>query len=146
VDLDHRQLGVDLFNVVWTLLEKADRTHDEDDLMAHAAHASAYHWRQVGETKHFARSEWQCSRVYAVLGRPESALRHARGCLEWCERGGVDDWDLPYAHEALARAYEVAGDAEAADRHLVLARELGEQVADPEDKELLDKDLATIRA
>jgi hypothetical protein len=49
-------------------------------------------------------------------------------------------------HEALARAYEVAGDTEAADRHLALARELGEQVADPEDKELLDKDLATIRA
>ena len=144
MDLEHRQLGVELFNFVWTLLEKADRTQDEDDLMAHAAHASAYHWRQVGETKHFARSEWQCSRVYAVLGRPEPALHHARRCLEWCERGGVEDWDRPYAHEALARAYEVAGDTEAAARHLALASELGGQIADPEDKELLDKDLATI--
>jgi hypothetical protein len=144
VDLDHRQLGVDLFNFVWTLLEQTDRTQDEDDLMAHAAHASAHHWRQVGETKHFARSEWQCSRVYAVLGRPEPALHHARRCLEWCERGGVEDWDRPYAHEALARAYEVAGGTEAAARHLALARELGAQIADPEDKELLDKDLATI--
>jgi hypothetical protein len=146
LDIDHRQLGVDLFNFVWTLLEKADRTQDEDDLMVHAAHASAYHWRQVGEPKHFARSEWQCSRVYAVLGRPEPALHHARRCLEWCERGEVADWDVPYAHEALARAYEVAGDAEAAARHLALARELGEAIEDPEDKELLEKDLATIRA
>jgi hypothetical protein len=144
VTADHRQLGVDLFNFVWTLLERADRTQGEDDLMAHAAHASAYHWRQVGEPKHFARSEWQCSRVYAVLGRPEPALHHARRCLEYCERGDVEDWDLPYAHEALARAYEVAGDAEAAARHLALARELGGQIADPEDKELLEKDLATV--
>lgn len=144
MDADHRQLGVDLFNLVWTLLEQADRTQDEADLMAHAAHASAYHWRQVGETKHFARSEWQCSRVYAVLGRPEQALHHARRCLDWCERGGVEDWDVPYAHEALARAYEIAGDTEAAARHLALARELGDQITDPEDRELLDKDLATI--
>jgi hypothetical protein len=143
VDVDHRQLGVDLFNFVWTWLEQAGRTQDEDDLMAHAA---AYHWRRVGEAKHFARSEWQCSRVYAVLGRPEPALHHALRCLEWCERGGVEDWDTPYAHEALARAYEVAGDTEAAAWHLALAREFGEQIADPEDKKLLEKDLATILA
>jgi len=146
VDVDHRQLGADLFNFVWTLLEKPDRTQDEDDLMAHAAHASAYHWRQVGEPRHFARSEWQCSRVYAVLGRPEPALHHARHCLDWCERGEVEDWDTPYAHEALARAYEVAGDGIAAERHLDLARELAERIADPEDRELLDRDLATILA
>jgi hypothetical protein len=146
VDVDHRQLGAELFNFVWTLLEKPDRTPDEEDLMAHAAHASAYHWRQVGEPRHFARSEWQCSRVYAVLGRPEPALHHARRCLDWCERGEVEDWDTPYAHEALARAYEVAGDEVAAARHLDLARELAERIADPEDRELLDRDLATILA
>ena len=144
MDLDHRQLGVDLFNFVWTLLEKADRTPDEDDLMAHAAHASAYHWRQVGEPKHYARSEWQCSRVYAMLGRPESALHHARRCLEWCERGEVEDWDTPYAHEALARAHELAGDKVAAARHLALARDLAERIGDPEDRGLLDRDLSTI--
>lgn len=146
LDIDHRKLGVDLFNFVWTLLDKADRTQDEDDLMAHAAHASAFHWRQAGEAKHFARSEWQCSRVYALLGRPEPALHHAHRCLEWCGRGKVEDWDVPFAHEALARAYQVAGDGEAAAVHLALARELGEAIADPEDKELLDKDLATILA
>ena len=144
--MDHRRLGVDLFNAVWTLLGKPDRTPDEDDLMAHTAHASAYHWRQVGEPKHFARSEWQCSRVYAVLGRSEPALHHARRCLEWCERSDVEDWDTPYAHEALARAHEVAGDELAAARHLELARELAERITDPEDRELLDRDLATILA
>ena len=83
---DRRQLAVDLFNHVWTLLEKTDRTPMQDDEMLHAAHASRYHWGEVGEPVNFARGEWQCSRVYAVLGRAEPALvacapmpRHLRG-------------------------------------------------------------------
>jgi hypothetical protein len=28
-DVDHRQLGIDLFNYTWTLLEKKNRTLDE---------------------------------------------------------------------------------------------------------------------
>src|SRR4051812_28011006 len=43
-NVNDRQLGVDLFNHTWTLLEKENRTPDEDDEMVHAAHASAYHW------------------------------------------------------------------------------------------------------
>lgn len=39
--IDHRQLGVDLFNGTWTLMEQADRTPDDDALMIHMAHASA---------------------------------------------------------------------------------------------------------
>ncbi|MEX2211957.1 MAG: hypothetical protein WD689_09390 [Gaiellaceae bacterium] len=144
MDVDHRQLGVDLFNFVWTLLEKADRSPDEEELMLHAAHASAYHWRQVGEPKHFARSEWQCSRVYAVLGRPEPALHHAGRCLDWCSRGDMEDWDLPFAYEALARAHALAGDRKEAERHLALAREGAGQIADDEDRELLEHALETV--
>jgi DNA-binding transcriptional MerR regulator len=45
---DRRQLAVDLFNHVWTLLERSDRSPLEDDEMLHAAHASRYHWGEVG--------------------------------------------------------------------------------------------------
>ena len=34
----HRKMGVDLFNLVWSLLGKKDRTKEEDDKMIHAAH------------------------------------------------------------------------------------------------------------
>ena len=40
----HRQLGVDLFNATWKLLDKPERTPGEVDTMIHTAHASAYHW------------------------------------------------------------------------------------------------------
>mgnify|MGYP000373270546 CR=1 FL=1 len=53
----HRQMGVDLFNATWKLLDKTDRSAAEDEAMIHTAHASAYHWLQVGESLNFARSE-----------------------------------------------------------------------------------------
>ena len=84
-----RKLAADLFNHTWTLLEKPDRTAAEDDEMIHSAHASRYHWGEVGvgEQVNLARGEWQCSRVYAVLGRAEPALWHASRCVAINEAG-----------------------------------------------------------
>ena len=139
-----RKLAAGLFNHVWTLLETADRTPEQDDEMLHAAHASRHHWAQVGAPVNLARGEWQCSRVYAVLGRAEPALHHARRCLAICERHGIGDFDLAFANEALARGFAVAGDDGGRERHLALARAASADIAEPEDRELLDSDLATI--
>ena len=143
---EERQLAVDLFNHVWSLLDLPERTPEQDDELIHAAHASRHHWAQVGTPANLGRGEWQVSRVYAALGRAEPALYHAGRCLAYYEASpdAVEDWDLPFAYEALARAHAVAGDADESARCLARARELGELIADPEDRELLDKDLATI--
>ena len=139
-----RQLAVDLFNLTWTLLEQSERTPEEDDLMAHAAHASAYHWRRVGEPVNFLRSEWQCSRVYAVLGRREAALHHARRCLALCQGADLADFDRPYALEALARAHALAGDVEEAGRYAREAGHAADTIADAEDRDHFLEDLATL--
>jgi DNA-binding transcriptional MerR regulator len=139
------RLAADLFNRVWTLLEEPSRTPEQDDEMVHAAHASRFHWGEVGEPVRMARGEWQCSRVYCVLGRSEPAHHHARRCLDilqHCE--AKEDWDLPFAHEALARAYALAGDPENARLHLDTAMGLCQHVADAEDRALVESDLATI--
>src|SRR4051794_15481163 len=141
---DERQLAVDLFNGVWRLMETEDRTPAQDDRMLHMAHASRHHWEQAGTAVNLARGEWLCSRVYAVLGRPEPARHHARRVLEICEENGIVDWDLAFAHEALARAAAVAGDRAAKERHLADARRAADDIADPEDRRHLEDDLATI--
>ncbi len=140
----HRKLGVDLFNYVWTLLEKPDRTKEEDDEMIHAAHASRWHWSIVGAPENFARGEWQISRVYAALARGEAALVHALRSLEICQAHGIGDFDVAYAYEALARAWATLGSAEETHRYLALAREAAEQIKEAEDKELLLRNLATV--
>jgi DNA-binding transcriptional MerR regulator len=139
-----RQLAADLFNHAWILMERPERTAAEDDELLHCAHASRFHWGEVGEPAHRARGEWQCSRVYTVLGRSEPALWHARRCLAICEEHGIGDWDVAFAHEAIARALEVAGDREGAAAEVTLARRLADGIAEDEDRELLLSDLATI--
>lgn len=144
-EVDHRQLGVDLFNHAWTLLELAERTSEQEDELIHTAHASRWHWGRAGTAVNLARGEWQLSRVYAVLGRPEPALHHARRCLAYVESAAdAEDWDLPYAHEALARASRLAGDREAAAAHAATARGLAAHVVDAEDREHLAHDLADL--
>ena len=140
-----RQLGVDLFNGTWTLLENTGRTREDDDVMLHRAHASAYHWSQATECRpeNRARSEWLCSRVYAVLGRAEPALHHAQRCLDLCEEHGIVDWDVAFAYEALARASRAAGDTAAAAGYVALADQV--EIAGAEDRELLASDLAALR-
>jgi hypothetical protein len=140
VSSPERQLGVDLFNATWRLIE----SRADDELMVHSAHASAYHWAQAPECtpENRARGEWLVSRVYVLTGRPDAALDHAQQCLGWCERGSLGDWDLAFAHEALARANAAAGDTAAAAHHVEIAR--GVEIADTEDRELLERDLATI--
>jgi hypothetical protein len=138
---ERRQLAVDLFNHTWTLLERTDRTPEQDDEMVHAAHASRYHWGEVGTAANRARGEWQCARVYAVLGRGEPALHHARRCLAICEEHDLGDWDLAAAWEALARASWVAGDGPGSRDALARGRAALEGIADAEDRKLIDADL-----
>ena len=141
-----RRLAADLFNKTWALMERPDRTPAEDDEMLHATHASRYHWGELETGARLARGEWLCSRVYTVLGRPEPALHHARRCLELCEAepDDLEDWDLPFAYEALARAHAVAGDDAAVAEFLARARAAGEAIAEEDDRQLLEADLATI--
>ena len=94
-----------------------------------------------------ARGEWICSRAYAVLGRAEPALHHAERCLAIVEANpdNMEEFDLPFAYEALARAHLVGGDEGEAARYERLARETGAAMTDAEDLEHFEEALSTLR-
>ena len=143
---DQHLLAAQLFNETWRLMEQEGRSKLDDDRMIHTAHASRYHWGQVpaATPAHLARGEWQISRVYTVLGRPEPALHHARRVLDICQDNGIGDWDLAFAYEALARAHAIAGDAERAREFTDLALAAAVDIAADDDRDLLLADLETI--
>jgi hypothetical protein len=143
-DATERALGVALYNRTWELLEVPHRTPSQVDEMIHTAHASRYHWTRVAEPANLARGEWLCSRVYAVLGRGEPALWHARRCVEIDEAAGIGDWDTAAAYEAMARASAVAGDRAAARAWVARGREACAAIADADDREHIEADLATV--
>ena len=140
----HKKLGIELFNYTWELLDKPQRTLEEDDTMVHAAHASRFHWGKAGTALNLARGEWQISRVYAVLGRPEAARFHGQRCLELCQENGIGDFDLAFAYEALARAASVAGNAAEKTKNLAMAQDALQHIADPVDRDVVVHDLETI--
>lgn len=129
-----------LNNAVWDGLSAVAAGGTADPALADAAHASLHHWREAGGPLEEARGEWLVSRVYAVLGRAEPATYHARRSLEICEREGFGGFDLAYACEAVARAAAVAGEPYEGLRARAAA--LGAEIADPEDREIFENDLA----
>jgi DNA-binding transcriptional MerR regulator len=143
---DERLLASQLFNQTWRLLEHEGRTRAEDDRMIHTAHAARYHWGQVADVTpaHLARGEWLISRVYAVLGRAEPALHHARRVLDLCQEHGIGGFDLAFAYEALARGHAVAGDTGRARDYTDQGLAAAEEITDGEERDLVLADLETI--
>jgi DNA-binding transcriptional MerR regulator len=142
----HRALAAGLFNRSWDLLEIEDRTARQDAELVDTAHASAWHWRQVGNAANEARGHWMLARVYSVLDHGAEALYHARRANEVLDLGGdgIEDWDRPAAAEAMARALVATGDLEGAAEWKARAAELLQAVTDEEDRSVVEGDLAAL--
>lgn len=127
-----------IYNSIWGLLEKPARTPEENQEMLLAAYASLYHWQKAGGAVQEQRGSWMVSRVCQTLGKAPEALEWAQRCQAISEEHApeMEDFDLAYAQEGLARAYALAGDHEKALAHWKLAASLGDQIEDPEDKRI----------
>jgi hypothetical protein len=140
----HRFFAADCFNCAWDLIEKSDRTPADDRLMVALNQASIFHWlnRPDVTDRNLSVGYWQAARIFALIGEPATACRYAQTSLDYSEALGP--FFRGYSYEALARAALGAGDAEAAGRFLAEARALAADVADVEDKALLEKDVEAL--
>jgi hypothetical protein len=134
----HKYFAKSINGRVWELLQKPDRSQSENAEMLNAAHACAYHWQFVGTAVHQQRGEWLISRVHVMLGHGNEALRHAQRCFELTEsnRSLMQDFDIAYAFEGMARAQAMLGDHRIAKEFLVLAEQAGNAIVNEEDKEI----------
>jgi hypothetical protein len=138
----HKYFAAHCFNSAWDLIEKPERTPEDDRMMVALNQASIYHWRNRPdcEPKRLSVGYWQASRIQALLGNAADARNHAEVCLEYSM--AQDPFLLGYAYEAMARAAKVAGHSRGAAEQLVLAKEQAALVSRKEDRELLQNDLA----
>jgi hypothetical protein len=132
------------FNRAWDLMEKPDRTPEEDEEMILLSHTSLWHWKQRDDCRNANLSigYWQASRIYSILGRAEDAKSYAQLCLRHSQE--ETPFLLAYAFEALARAERVAGNGTMMAKYHAEAVRLAESVEDAEDRKVLLDDLATI--
>jgi hypothetical protein len=140
----HKNEAIKCFNETWDLLDKSDRSEDEALIMIHKAHASRFHWGEVGDYGQFATGEWQISRVYATLNMYESALYHGQASLKNCEEGQLSPFDFAFAYEALARACAIKKDMDSMNLYLAKAKGYAQKVSDLENQKYIFSELDTI--
>ncbi|MGV3607208.1 MAG: hypothetical protein ACO1RA_12460 [Planctomycetaceae bacterium] len=140
----HRYFSAYCFNKAWELIDKKDRTAEEDQQMVSMCHASIFHWSQRSDCERIRLSVgyWQASHIQSLLNNSSEARRFGKMCLDYSL--GQPPFYLGYAYEALARAEKLAGNATAAGDYLAKAKQMANQVTKTEDKELLMKDLASL--
>jgi hypothetical protein len=141
----HKYFAAHCFNRAWDLIEKQDRSPEEELLMVALNQASLYHWSQRPDCTDQNRSVgyWQAARIQAILGNPAEARRYAEVCLSYSR--DLEPFYLGYAFEALARAAKIAGDDPKFRQYLAAAEEKAASVPSKEDRELLEKDLAGLK-
>jgi hypothetical protein len=132
----HRWHAVECNNLAWSLSAQPERTLLEDEEMLNAAHASAYHWGEVGTQLHRARAKMLLGHVHAALGYGQTALAYSQESYDYLTAHGPPDWEIAFAHAILAHAAIAAGDIGLHEQHYAKALELGQVIADPEDKEI----------
>lgn len=141
----HRFFSASCFNAAWDLIDKKERTPEEDEQMIELALASIYHWKQRPDCtgQNLAVGYWQAARVYALAGQVDNARRCGQLSLEHSQ--GTPPFYTGFAYEALARAEMVAGNPAKTQEYLQLAYSFAGQVSDPEEKQMLEADLKTIQ-
>ena len=144
VSAAHRYFSAHCFNGAWDLIDKADRTPEEEEHMIQLNQASLWHWSQREDNADKNRSVgyWQASRIRALLRHANEARRYGQLSLQYSSK--LEPFYQGYAYEALARAEQVAGNRALAQEYAAEARRLAEQVSDAEEKKLLVDDLAGI--
>lgn len=144
IDRWHHHFAIETFNATWDLMDKTDRTSEDDARMLATAFASRYHWESVGGPKQHATGDWQISRVCCLLNLPDLALRYAQSNLDIIKTHELGDYLPASAYEALARAHACAGDDEQRDRYIQLSRQALNDIADPNDRAHIESQLRDV--
>jgi hypothetical protein len=132
-----------LHDATWELMELPNRTPEDDALLIHTAHASCYHWLQVGMGVNHQRAIWLLARTYTVLEKTELALEYAERCMELTVEyeEEIEKFDVAYGWESLARASALANDKSSTKRFRKEAEKSARAIKNKEDREWFLQDL-----
>jgi len=137
----HKKVAVETNNQIWPTLDAKNPTQAQLEEALHMAYASRYHWSKIGKPVNAMRAEYMIARVYCAMKRGEPALFHAKRCLEISKESEIEDWDLAFAYEVLARAHSVAGNKAKCKEYYGLAQNAINEIKNPEDKKICQGEL-----
>jgi hypothetical protein len=142
--IDDKVLASQLFNRCWELLERDERSEDDNVELLTSALTSRFHWLNAGGTEQWIIADWMVARAAGATGSPGAALRFAIRAYEAARASGSPDWLVASSAEGVARAYAVAGNVEEFTNWAALAGRLAEVIVDAENRTLIESQLADI--
>ena len=141
----HKYFAANCFNRTWDLIEKKDRTDRDNQTMVALSYASIFHWsnRPDCDEQKLSIGYWQASRVQALILNGHEAARLGEICLSYSRN--LPPFFQGYAHEALARAYQLMGEHLRTEQHLGAALQLVRSVKDERGRGRLEMDLQQLK-
>jgi hypothetical protein len=141
-----RRLASQANNRAWTLAEALRRSPEEDEEMLQAANAAMYLWKIVGTASNHAHAAQLLAHVYALLKLPGPAAQYLSKSLPYFMQNDRAPCELAFAHAIAANVAYAEGNADAHANHYSQAKTLASQVANPEERELLNATLRVVPA
>lgn len=143
--VDHRRLAVDYFNAAWALIDKQHRTAEDDLTMVATAAASRQHWVEAGGTdENLTIADWQVAHAASHAGLGDVATAFATAAYDRARRADLATWLQASTAEGRARAAATTGDRASYEKFAQECRDLLAQVADDEDRKVIEDQLGTI--
>ena len=141
---EQRRLAKTMFNATWDLIETPDRTAAQDRSMLTTACASRRLWDGLGGPEQLATGDWLIAHVAALLGHAALALDVATAAYDQATAADVPAWLKASVCEGMARAHAAAGRTADRDAWIDRTRLRLAEVADADERALIESQLATI--
>lgn len=139
----HKRFAASCNNRAWDLATQA-RTKAQDGEMLDAAHASAWHWSQVGTELNRMRAQMLVAEVHALLGMGPTAYMLAEEMRAYFLAHETPDWEIAFTHAIHAHAAYAAKRPEEHRRSHAAAVAALEAVADAEDRQIVERTFSQI--
>lgn len=143
VALWQRRLASQANNRAWQLSESATRSAMDDEDMLQAAHAAMFFWKIVGDASNRAHAAQLVAHVYALLKLPDPARYYFAKAEAYFREPDRKPWERALVAAVEANIAAASAQPDAHRRCYELATLLIEELADPEDRQVLQ---ATLRA
>jgi hypothetical protein len=132
----HKRFAMSCNNRAWDLAAEP-RTAAQEREMLDAAHASAWHWSQIGTEQNRMRATMLLAEVHALAGHGASAMAYAREMRSYFLGRDTPDWELAFTHAICAHAAHASGDAAEHRSAYRMAVEALNAIADADDRAIV---------
>lgn len=119
-------------NEAWDILELDNPDLEQVARLVACAGTAQFHWNTVGTENNKAHANLLLAWALARAGAGPVALQLAQLALSHFEEYSSADWEMAFAHAAVAVASNANNDDEGFERHYVQAEAIGKKLDGPE--------------